>query len=90
MLLVTSPVMSESHRIGQKEKLSCDAVAKEASVDPMVRFGALVLFALATTESRAFVLQHNVSLDTDASRKGVVFSFSLGQFLERTHSDANY
>lgn len=67
--------MSESNRIGQMEKLNCNAVAKEASVEPKVRFGALILFTVVLIESRAFVLQH-WSLDTDASRKTDVYSFS--------------
>lgn len=69
--------MSESNRIGPMEKLNCDAVAKEASVDPKVRFGALIQFTVALIESRAFVLQHHRSLATDASRKTDVYSFSL-------------
>lgn len=77
MLLITSLVMSQSKRIGQMEKLNWDAVAKEASVDPKVRFGALILFTVALIESRAFLLQHHRSLDTDASRKTDVYSFSL-------------
>lgn len=83
--MVTSLVMSESNRIGQMEKLNCDAVAKEASVDTKVRFGALILFTVALIESRALVLQHHRSLDTDASRKtDVLYSFSLNSWVGLT------
>lgn len=46
--------MSESGRIRQ-EKLSCDAVAREASVGPVVRSGIVVLFTAYLGESGNFV-----------------------------------
>lgn len=82
--------MSESNKMGRMEQLNCDAVAKEASVEPEVRFGALMLFTGALIESRALVLQHHWSLDTGASRKTDVYSFSLHEFMERTNSAVNY
>lgn len=53
--------------------MNCDAVAREASVDPTIRLGAMVLFTVALIESRAFVLRHYWSRDAEASRKGDVY-----------------
>lgn len=70
------PVVSESCRIGQREKLNCDAVAREALVDPMVRFGAMMLVIAAPIESRAFVPQQYQSLDADSPQeRGCVFFY---------------
>lgn len=73
MLLVTTPVMSESCCTGQREKLNCDVIA----VGSTLRSGAVMFFTVVLIESRAFVLQHHHSLEADASRKGDVYSFSL-------------
>lgn len=37
MHLVTTSVMNEHCRIGQREKWNCDAVVEKVSVDPSVR-----------------------------------------------------
>ena len=74
-----------------REKLNCEAVAREASVDPTVRSGAgaVMCFSVVLIESRTFGLQHHWSVDADTSRKEDVSSFSLKQFLER-NSAVNY